>query len=216
MEPTPDVMTLYHVKWFCSSIPAQLAEELSLSDAQLVVKTVPDPGLLSKDPTLLRLSPRKVVPVLALPDGSTICESAAISLYLCETFDQAATMHPAVGAPTRAKFLQGVVYCAAEGYRATMNVFFECYQIEKKNRNYEAIATHKDKFQKIVVDHLVREMADGRPYYLGDQMSLCDIMFGYLLMTAATTEENLLTNDVVNQYFARLASRPSYKKCFAP
>jgi glutathione S-transferase len=216
MEPAADVMTLYHVKWFCSSIPAQLAEELSLSDSQLVVKTVPDPGLLSKDPTLLRLSPRRVVPVLVLPDGSTICESAAIALYLCETFDKDGAMQPPVGSPTRAKFLQGVVYSAAEGYKATINVFMECFNIEKKDRNYEAIAKHKEKFQKVVIDHLVRELADGRPYYLGENMSLCDIMFGFLLVSAVATEENLLTNDIVSQYFGRLASRPSFKKYYTP
>jgi glutathione S-transferase len=209
-------MTLYHVKWFCSSIPAQLADELSIPETDLVVRTIADPSLLAKDPVLQRISSRGVVPVLALPDGSIICEAGAIALYLCEMFDKTELMHPPVGSPTRARFLQGVIYCVAECYRATLNVFLECYNIEKKDRDYTAIKKHSDKFQKIVIEHLARELGDGRQYYLGEKISLCDIMFGWILLTANETEENLVTNDIVQQYFGRLSSRPSFQKHFTP
>jgi glutathione S-transferase len=162
MEPSPNALTLYHVKWCCSTIPAQLADELAIPETELVVKTIADPSLLAKDPVLQRISPRGVVPVLALPDGSIICEAGAIALYLCEVFDKSELMHPPVGSPTRARFLQGVIYCVAECYRATVNVFFECLNIEKKDRDYTAIKRHSEKFQKIVIEHLALELGDVR------------------------------------------------------
>jgi glutathione S-transferase len=216
MEPSQNAMTLYHVNCFCSAIPAQLADELAIPETELVVKTIADPSLLTKDPVLQRISPRGVVPVLALPDGSIICEAGAIALYLCEVFDKSELMHPPVGSPTRARFLQGVIYCVAECYRPAVNVFFECYDIKKKDRDYTAIKQHSEKFQKIVVEHLARELGDDRQYYLGEKISLCDIMFGWILMLASLTEENLITNDAVQQYFGRLASRPSFKKYCSP
>ena len=53
-----------------------------------------------RNPEYLVINPVGKVPVLGLPDGSILTESAAILLYLCELTPEK-TLFPAIGDPTR-------------------------------------------------------------------------------------------------------------------
>lgn len=72
-----------------------------------------NPG--QKRDTLLKVNPLAQVPVLALPNGSSMTESAAILLYLAETYPEAG-LAPAIGDPERPAFLQRLVWLVAALY----------------------------------------------------------------------------------------------------
>ena len=146
--------------------------------------------------------------MLSFPDGRVICESGAILLHLCETFDTAHTLHPAVGDPSRPRFLQGVIYGVTECYKAATAVFMETFMKEEKCQDKEKITAVKKRFREVVIDHIVRELDHGkRMFYLGDTFSAADIVIGYALMTADFTKCDLLENVVVSAYYERLKER---------
>jgi glutathione S-transferase len=164
-------------------------------------------------------SPRHVLPFAVLPDGSSMCESAAISLAILETFDKAGKLLPVPGngelSPKRAQFLQGVVYAVAEGYPSVMKLFDKCYHITKVKRDNVAIAELKrTSFEPVVEAHLGRILADSRDYYLGAEFSAVDVCFGYVLMVAEYCDADLVGHPLVVAYHARLAARKSYKELF--
>lgn len=210
------VPTLYHVPWLCSSIPYQLLLELDIPSTAVDVIRVSHTELKTS-PEIEFLSPRRVVPFIAFPDGTTLVEVGAIILYLCETFDKEHKLHPAPGDPNRIRFFQGVVYTVAEGYRAVTAVFEECFEKSQEERAHGKIGPLTQKFDTVVVEHLMLELEEaGRTYYLGEKFSVVDVMFGYILMMAEFADAGLLKNEVVKQYHQRLKERPAYKKLFSP
>jgi glutathione S-transferase len=219
-EPTSGVWNVYHAKYLRSSIPVQLAMELDLPADKIVIHEIPcAPGpetstFIRTDPVLALLSPRHVLPVAVLPDGTAMCEAAAITLALLETF------HP-IARKTgtdckRAHLLQGIVYSVAEAIPATLKLFSLCFDVSKEDRNGPAIAeVKKSVYEPIVVSHLARALADGRKFYLGAEFSAADICFSYVLMLAASCDADLLDNADISAYQKRLASRNTYKELYS-
>jgi glutathione S-transferase len=223
-EPIAGVWNIYHAPWFVSSIPVLIAMELGLVEAnKVVIHTIQSDSIaesisiLKTDPVLGRLSPRHVLPVAVLPDGSTMCESAAISLAILETFDKAGKLHPVACkgdiTVTRAQHLQGFVYAVTEARPSVLKIFLEGFNVPKDKRNTGAIADLKrTSFEPVVEAHLARVLEDGRKYYLGSQLSAVDLCFGYILVFATICDSDLINHPVVAAYLARLAVRKSFKE----
>lgn len=219
----PSVPTLYHIPYFCSSIPYNIALELGISKTDLSIKTITDSDL-RKGTEILSVSPRRVVPVLQFPSGEVICEVGAIVLHLLETYDKSGKLHPLPGQKNRAKFLQGIVYVVAEGYRAGMDLFMLCCDagseghkmLPKEERDRVKVDEAKKKFIDVVIKHLDREMGDSE-FYLGDEVSATDIAFSYLLMCAEYIDEGLLEeSDKVNEWYAKMKAREAFVTLFMP
>lgn len=219
--PPPAVPTLYHVPWFCSSIAVQVARELAIESSSLQTNTI-TPEDLRSGTEILEVSPRRVVPALALPDGTSITEVGAIVLYLLETFDVSGKLHPLVGDARRPRFLQAMFYVVSECYKAAFEVFLLCFRVEPKleridrnERDEQLWKAATAKFQKVVIDHLAREIGDGnRKYYLGDSLSAADFMFGYILMWVDSCDEGLVDRKVVKEYYDRLKTRPFHRQLY--
>lgn len=172
--------------------------------------------LLKGDAQVAVYSPRQVVPFLVNPDGSVVLEAGAILMHVLETFDSTHKLHPAPGHKDRPAFLQAVFFGLTEGYKLVMGVFHLCMRIEKKDREQDKLVLAKKKFE-VFMEHLIKQLDGGKKaYYLGDEFSAADIIMGYILMTSEYCDEGLLENELVKAYHARLKSRNSYKKLFAP
>lgn len=173
---------------------------------------------VQKDPAVLKISPRRVLPVLALPNGEMVVEAGAIALYFLEEYDKEGKLHPLPGSPNRIRFLQAVVYSVAEAYSAVVNLFKVCRGVPVDKRDRAVIDPLIEKYEKVVVQHLERELDFGkRDYYLGDEFSAADIMFSYITMVATFVEgEKLLENAVVAAYAKRVADRDAYKTLYIP
>jgi glutathione S-transferase len=98
---------------------------------------------IKADPVLLRVAPRRKLPVAVLPDGSVTCESTTSPLFLLETFGAASTFHPAAPSAnfghTCARFLQAEVRIVAESCPPVAKLFMFCFRTPKDKRGNKAI-----------------------------------------------------------------------------
>lgn len=75
------------------------------------------------DPTFLKLNPLNQVPVLTLPDGRSMTESAAICALLAERHSEA-RLAPAPGAPGRADFMRWMALMNSVVYPAVLRFYY--------------------------------------------------------------------------------------------
>ena len=130
-------------------------------------------------PAFLDISPLNQVPVLTLPDGSSMTESAAICILLAERHPEA-RLAPAVDAPARADFLRWMAFMSSVLYPAVLRFYYA--------HRYTADADGTKAVKQAAVAEMNRGFAvldaalKGRDWLVGDQMSLADI---YLVMLVA-------------------------------
>jgi hypothetical protein len=74
-------------------------------------------------PSFLEINPNGRIPVLQLPDGRLMYESAAMMAFLAESLP-AARMTPAVGSSARARMLQWLVFLSAGMYESNLRHFY--------------------------------------------------------------------------------------------
>lgn len=125
-----------------------------------------------------RISPAAKIPVLALPDGTVVSESAAILIHLANAHPAAALAPPGPGSAAHASFLQWMVFLSANMYEALLRYFYA----ERYSADGEAAAAQIK--QQALADwnrHLQTVHAVLSPYVLGAQLSAAD---HYLFMLA--------------------------------
>jgi glutathione S-transferase len=125
-----------------------------------------------------RLSPLGKVPALILPDGRSLTESAAISIWLAEQYPQAALAPPA-GSPGRADFLRWISFLSSELYPALLRWFY-APRYTTDAAGVEAVKAAA--LAEIERDFaVVEEALAGRDWLAGEGFSIADV---YLLMLA--------------------------------
>ncbi len=150
---------------------------LALANAQFDQIDVPkqDPP----DPAFLDISPLNQVPVLTLPSGQSITESAAICILLAERHPEAG-LAPATGSPDRAAFLRWMAFMSSVLYPAILRLYYA--------HRYTTDADGKKAVKQAAIAEMDRGFAivdaalEGRDWMIGDAMSLADI---YLVMLVA-------------------------------
>lgn len=75
------------------------------------------------DPEFRKISPFGQVPVLALPDGGLMTESAAMCILIAERHAEAG-LAPAPGEPERADFLRWMMFFSTVIYQADLRVYY--------------------------------------------------------------------------------------------
>jgi len=131
------------------------------------------------DPAFLAISPLNQVPVLTLPDGRTITESAAICILLAERHPEA-HLAPAPGSPARADFLRWMAFMSAMLYPAILR-FYYAYRYTADADGVKAVkaaaVAEMDRGFTIVDKALA-----GRDWLAGERLSIADV---YLVMLVA-------------------------------
>ena len=131
------------------------------------------------DPAFLDISPLNQVPVLTLPDGSSITESAAICILLAERHPEAG-LAPAAGSPARADFLRWMAFMSSALYPAILRFYYA--------HRYTADAEGVKAVKQAAVAEMDRGFAildkalAGRDWLVGERLSVADI---YLIMLVA-------------------------------
>lgn len=131
------------------------------------------------DPTFLDISPLNQVPVLTLPDGNSITESAAMCILLAERHPEA-DLAPAIGSPARADFLRWMTFMSSVIYPAALRFFYA--------HRYTADPGGVEAVKEAAVAEMDRDFAivdaalENREWLVGDRLSLADI---YLVMLVA-------------------------------
>jgi glutathione S-transferase len=125
-----------------------------------------------------RVSPAAKIPVLMLPDGTVMSESAAILIHLTDAHP-AAALAPVAGSSAHARFLQWMVFLSANTYEAALRFFYA----QRYSAGGEAAAA-QIKTQALAdwTRHLETVQAALSPYVLGAELSAADL---YLHMLAS-------------------------------
>jgi glutathione S-transferase len=127
---------------------------------------------------LRQVNPMGKVPVLVLPDGRAVFESAAILIHLTHAHP-AANLAPPVGTPAHARFLQWMLFLSSNVYESVLR----CYYPERYSTSGQA-AANEIKHQAVAdyARHLELIHSALSPYVLGEKLSAAD---PYLHMLAA-------------------------------
>ena len=125
-----------------------------------------------------RISPAAKIPVLVLPDGTVMSESAAILIHLTNVHP-AAALAPVAGSSAHARFLQWMVFLSANVYEAALRYF---YSERYSAAGAAAAADIKRQALANWTSDLEVVHAALSPYVLGTELSAAD---HYLHMLAS-------------------------------
>lgn len=161
------------------------------------------------DQAFLDISPLNQVPVLTLPDGRSMTESAAICILLAERHPDAG-LAPAVGAPARADFLRWMAFMSSVLYPAILRLYYaDRYTTDADGTTavkQAAIAEMDRGFA--VIDTALR----GRDWLAGDLMSLADIYLVMLMAWHPNVDKARATWPNVERLWLTLRAHPLMKK----
>ena len=156
-----------------------------------------------RTPQYLAINPRATIPALVTDDGTVVCETIAIMLYLSDK--HALDLTPAVTDPLRGPMLDWLVYHAVEVQEPMKRSFFA--HRHAQNPTDEKIVRERanalfNTRWKLVEAHLQKN----GPFHLGDRFSIVDI---YLLVTGAYSHP-LAVGDfpAIEECLKRTAERP--------
>jgi glutathione S-transferase len=117
-----------------------------------------------------RINPAGKVPALMLPDGTAVCESAAILTFLASAYP-AAHLAPAPGSGAHARFLQWMVFLSANVYETVLRYSYP----ERYSTAGAAVqAGIQERAVQDHMRHLESVHATLAPYVLGTDYSAAD------------------------------------------
>ncbi len=153
--------------------------EAALALAGATFEQIDVPKKDAPDPAFLAISPLNQVPVLTLPDGHSLTESAAICILLAELHPQAG-LAPEAGSAARADFLRWMAFMSSVLYPAILRLYY-AYRYTSDGEGTRAVkqAALAEMDRGFAI--LDRALA-GRDWLAGDTLSLADI---YLVMLVA-------------------------------
>ncbi|MDK8872548.1 glutathione S-transferase [Paracoccus sp. SSJ] len=120
---------------------------------------------------LMRISPAGQIPVLILPDGRVLSESAAITLHLADMTERD-DLVPAAGAAERPRFLRWLIFLVAQVY--------PCFTFGDDPARFLTDPAAQKELGEATTARLQElwtalEGAVGAPWFLGERFSALDI-----------------------------------------
>jgi len=126
----------------------------------------------------LKLNPMGQIPLLLLPDGTAMTESAAMVLHLVERFPEA-ELTPAPGSAARAVFDRWLVFLAVNVYSAILRFYYAGrYTTDPAGAEGVRKAAERDLQKQFAV---LEAALDPSPFLTGEAFGAADI---YLMMLA--------------------------------
>ncbi len=201
---------LYWAEGTASFGPQSVLEESNIDHKIVKIDTTKVEHL---NPDYLAINPLGKVPSLVLPDGQVIYETAAIMLYLADTY-RLDDLAPPIDHPLRGLFYRSL-FGLSNGIQNDYKRYYYPNRFSAEVAYAPAIKTQAQRDLiagwRLVDDHL----AGGGPYHLGDRFSLLDI---YLVMLATWYQpiDDLFEEcPAVRRCFDLVAARPAIKRCLA-
>lgn len=140
-----------------------------------------------RDPRLLAANPMGQVPVLQLPDGTIMTESAAIVVYLADLMP-GKQLAPALDASARASYLRWMVFLSAAVYQTVLRKFYPDKYVADASLAPSVCAAAEARLRQ---EFRVMESCLGdTPFILGARMSALDI-YAAMLVSWETDPEGL-------------------------
>jgi glutathione S-transferase len=200
-------LTFYFAPESTASITTLVLEELGIHVER--VKLDIKKGE-TKKPEFLKINPNGLVPTL-VHDGVAIWESAAITIYLGETFGEKAKLWPALG-PKRGEAMKWVVWTNVSlgepVYRWARNTQWA----PEDQRNTKAAAVAADDIQKQL--KTLDEALEGRDFLAGDY-TLADAHVNSYVDWLRHMHIDMSRFARLNAWSKRCSVRPAYARCMA-
>lgn len=197
------MLTLYHAPRTRASRFIWLLEEIG-EPYEITTVPIREPAENMRFMAKYRhIHPHKKVPALQ-HNGETIFESAAIALYLTDTFPKAG-LGPKVGEPNRGAYLTWLAY-----YAGVMEPAFvtKSQGLATSNPAQVGWAPTED-----ILEYISDALKKG-PYLLGEKFSAADVIYGStfaLFMGSPLLPES----ERFKPYVDRLVARPAYVRAQA-
>ncbi len=135
----------------------------------ILLDSVPSTPL---DPSFRDINPRGQVPVLILPDGSMMTESAAILIHLSHIFPDK-KLAPPVGTADHGQFLRWLIFLSVNIYEGELH---RGYPDRYGTAGVVEAATERMHENFAILEARL----EGRDFLLGDEMSLADVYLAML------------------------------------
>lgn len=155
-------------------------------------------------PDYLAVNPMGKVPAIS-HRGVVVTEQAAVALYLGDLFSEAG-MAPAIDAPRRGAYLRWMVFYGSSFEPALVDHALKRPPLPRNNAPYADYETVVS-----IVNEQVRRAA---PFWLGEQFSVADVLWGSALLWVTSFGIFEKTPEVA-AYVERITSRPAFRKAQA-
>lgn len=166
-----------------------------------------------RTPEMERADFRAVNPdgkVPALQHGDlTLVESAAIGLYLAETYAAQAPELVPQGRVPRAQFFEWVSYISTELDAASLYTIRRHQDLREIYGDAPVAVDAARGYFLRMLDKPARQLKGGRPYLLGDTFTLADILMVTCLRFADRMGVTCPAD--FDEYFQRLTARPAFQ-----
>lgn len=186
------------------AILAEAGVQVEIQDVErLPGRTPPD--------YLVKLNPLGQIPTLILPTGEVMTETAAIAIYLCDLYPRTG-LAPAQDSPQRAYYLRWLLYMATTIYMSDLRAIY-CERYTDDPNGVEAVKSSALKHRDRQWDILETELG-GKPYLLGEKLSVLDI---YAVMLAAWNKDSrefLAKRPKLRALYERVSARPTLAPVF--
>lgn len=161
----------------------------------------------TKKPEFLKLNPNAKVPVL-VHDGVAIFESAAIQIYLGETFGVSKGLYPAPG-PQRGEVMKWIVWTNVTLGEALSRVGRNLGPwAPEEERNVKAGLRAKQDIAELL--QILDAQLQGRHYVAGDSLTIADLHMSSWMEYVRMMQIDLTPYQNVQSWMTRCTSRPTY------
>jgi len=167
----------------------------------------------TKKPDFLKINPNGVVPVI-VHDGQPIFESAAITIYLGETFGTQKGVFPAAG-PQRGQAISWIVWGNVTfGGALARHQFAASERIPAEQRNAEAAKVAHGEVERLF--KLLDGVLEGKQWLVGDSFSLADAHVASFVVYSTFVGFDTKPYANLEAWRARATARPGYGVSMTP
>jgi glutathione S-transferase len=164
-----------------------------------------------RSPEFLALNPSGHVPVLVV-DGRPYAEVAAILMLLAERHPEHG-LAPEVGGSVRADYLQQMLFMANTLQPAFRAFYYPHEPAEPEHA--AAVETRAAAKIATIWDRFDARFADGRPYLLGERLSVADMLLTMLTRWGRNLPEPADSRSHLKAYMDRMRALPSLREVHA-
>ena len=162
-----------------------------------------------KQPEFLKLNPNGRVPLL-VHDGVAIFESAAIQIYLGETFGVEKGLYPAPG-PKRGEVLKWIIWTNVTlGETLSRYARSSGFYGPEGERNPATAAAAKTEIDGLLA--IVEAALQGKRYLTGDSLTIADMHLASWLDYVRMMQVDLAPFPTVSAWASSITSRPAYAR----
>jgi glutathione S-transferase len=161
-------------------------------------------------PKFKEISPLGFVPVLGLPDGRPIVESAAIIAFLTDAHPDK-KLAPAPGEADHAEYLSWLVFMSVNLYQM-ISITFAPSMLADTEAEQKTVSRRAAENANALFDMIETRLTKEGPFLLGDRFSAADIYLFMLGLWARPSEaEHLARCPHIAKVSAAVRARPKLK-----